>query len=517
MEANLLIVNGKCLSMDKDLVYNWIAIKNNHIMALGKGETYKNIIICDNVIDAKQCTVLPGFIDCHFHMVQTALNRRSVDLSEAKDFNDIADLIRTEGLKNPGMHINGIRIDKNNLKEKRLPTRHEIDKFWNNSSVWLNSYDYVTSSLNTYGLLYYKIPFTLEGVELDEKNMPTGIFRGKANNVLRANILDAISDFYKYEALTNLMPELASQGLTTANVMEGGKVYSDKDAQFIYNIINEKKVYLDMELFFQTMNLEKIHRMNLKRVGGCLYIDGTFNSRNAALSFEYADSQGHYGRLYFTKERLDEFVEECYERDLQLAVYAIGDRAIDMALNSFERATELTGKFNLRNRIEHVELPTEEHIKKAKKLGVIFSMQPNYEDKWGRPGGMYNQRLGEMYTKTNPFRKILDGDVKICGGSDSDTTEINYIKSIYNATNHPIAEHSISTMEAIRMFTSDAAFAIKKEKEKGYLKEGYLADIAILNGDILDLDKDANDLKVNVTIKSGKVVYKNGSFLDVED
>lgn len=503
--------------MEDNKIFDWVAIKDKRILATGYGDEYKSFVECDKVIDARGCTVMPGFIDSHFHMVQTALNRRYVNLSEARNFDDIADLIRAEGLKNPEMPINGIRVDKNNLKEKRLPTRHEIDKFWNNSSVWLNSYDYLTSILNTYGLLYYKIPFTMDGVELDEKKMPTGIFRGKANNVLRANILEEMSDFYRLEALDNLMPELASQGLTTANVMEGGKVYSDKDAEFINNVINEKKMYLDMELFFQTLNLEKIRKMGLKRVGGCLYIDGTFNSRNAAISFEYADAPGQRGRLYFTRERLDEFVEKCYERDLQLAVYAIGDRAIDMALNSFERASVLTGKTNLRNRIEHAELPTEEHIKKASRLGIIFSMQPAYEDKWGRPGGMYNQRLGEHYRFTNPFKEILDGNVKICGGSDSDTTEINYIKSIHSAVNHPTSEYRVSIMDGIKMFTSDGAYAIGQENEKGYLKEGYLADIAILDGDILNSGDDFDKLKVEHTIKSGKLVYSKGSFLDAED
>lgn len=517
MKADIIIVNGKCLTMENDEICNWIAIRDNQILALGKDNTYKNLILCDNVIDANQCSVLPGFIDSHFHMVQTALNRLYVDLSQAKNFDDIADLIKKAGEKNPEMTISGIRIDKNNLKEKRLPTRQEIDSFWNESAVWLNSYDYVTSALNTYGLLYYKIPFTIEGVEMNDKNMPTGIFRGRANDILRANILDEMSDFYRLEALNRLMPELAAQGLTTANVMEGGKVYSDRDAEFINNVINDKKVYLDMELFFQTLDFNIIQKMGLKRVGGCLYVDGTFNSRNAAISFDYADAPGERGRLYFTQEALNEYVEECYERNLQLALYTIGDRAIEMALKAHERAVSLTGKTNLRHRLEHVELPTAEHIERAKEMGIIFSMEPSYEGKWGGPGKMYNQKLGENYRKTNPFREILDGNVKICGGSDSDTTEINYIKSIYNAVNHPVKEHRVTVKEAIRMFTSDAAYAIGQESKKGYLKEGYIADIIILDGDILKSSDNLKDLKVTTTIKSGKILYREGKFLDAED
>lgn len=519
MNANLLIVNGKCLSMDEEKIYDWIAIDGERIAAAGWGTDYRSIESSGTaVIDARGNTVLPGFIDSHFHMVQTALNRHFVDLSQARSFDDIGDLISQAGRDNPEVNIQGIRIDENNLREKRLPNRQEIDRFWNESAVWLNTIDYLTSALNTYGLLYYRIPFTQAGVECDSKNMPTGIFRKGANDMLRANILNDINDFYRLDALQQLMPDLAAQGLTTANVMEGGKVYSDRDAQFIDDVIKNKRVYLDMELFFQTLDLLRIQAMGLTRVGGSLYVDGTFSSRTAAISFDYVDNAGNRGTLYFTQDKLDEFVEECYNRNLQLALYTIGDRAIEMALSAHEKAAWLTGKTGLRHRLEHVELPSAEHIRRAKDLNLIFSMQPAYEAQWGGAGQLYSRRLGERYKDTNPFREILDGGVRICGGSDSDTTQINYIHAIHHAVNHPVKPHRVEVMEALRMFTADGAYAIGKEMEKGLLKAGCLADIIILDGDILACAKDAiKELDVVTTIKSGKILYDKGSFLYAED
>ena len=517
MEASIIIKNGKCLSMDCDKIYDWIVITGDKIKACGWGDDWQNFR-AEQVLDAENNSVLPGFIDSHFHMVQTSLNRKYVDLSQAKTFADIADLIRMEGEKKPEMSIQGIRIDEDNLKEKRLPNRQELDKMWNNSALWLNTYDYLTSALNTYGMLYYRIPFNQVGIEFDEKNMPTGIFRKNANDMLRANILNDTDDFFRLDALKQLMPILAEQGLTTANAMEGGKVYSDRDAEFINDTIKNNRVYLDMELFFQTLDLDRVQRMGLKRVGGCLYIDGTFSSRNAAISFDYADAPGVRGTLYFTQDTLDRFVEECYSRNLQLALYSIGDQAIDMALKAHERATALTGNIALRHRLEHVELPREEHMQKAAELGVVFSMQPAYEPQWGGENKMYQQRLGDRYKETNPFRAILDHGIRICGGSDSDTTEINYLHAIYHAVNHPIPQHRITTMEAIRMFTFDAAYAIGKEQEKGILKAGATADIIVLDGDILRAEgENLKNLKVSTTIKSGRVIYKAGRFLDAED
>ena len=77
--------------------------------------------------------------------------------------------------------------------------------------------------------------------------------------------------------------------------------------------------------------------MGLKRVGGCFYVDGTFGARTAALSFEYADCPGTMGKFALTQEEMDDFVLTCYKNGLQLALYTIGDRAIEQALIAHER------------------------------------------------------------------------------------------------------------------------------------------------------------------------------------
>lgn len=515
MNVNLLIINGQCLSMEENLIYNWIAISGEKIVLTGFKDEYKKYdIIYDTLIDAKGASVLPGFIDGHFRLVQTAINKCNVDLSQTRSFSDIGDLIQEAGRKNKEDSIHGIRLDINQIKEKRIPNRMEIDKFWNDSAVWINSNDYLVSALNTYGILYYKIPFSQVGVECDLKNVPTGVFRQQANALLRRNILQRSSDIERINALHRLEPELAALGLTTVCAMEGGKMHSDRDAEFVYDVIHNKDVYFDIELFYQTLNVERIIGMGLSRLGGCLYVDGTFNTRTAAISFDYFDSPGNRGALYFSQEKMNELVEQCYFRNLQLALYTIGDRAIEMALLAHEHALRLTGNYSLRHRLEHAELVTEEQINKAKEMEIIFSMQPTYELNWGKPGGMYERRLGSAYKKTNPFRSILDHGAIICGGSDSDTSPANYIASIYAAVNHPIEKHRVSVFEAIQMFTSSGAYAIGKEKEKGYIKNGYFADIVILDKDILSInEKEINSLKVRTTIKAGKIVYENGLFI----
>ena len=119
--------------------------------------------------------------------------------------------------------------------------------------------------LNTYGLLYYRIPFNMEGVEKDSNNVATGIIRGKANAVLRKSILDSITDKYRNEVVSDIIPKLLATGITTVNAMEGGYMFSDKDADFIMEYKEDFPV--DMVLFYQSLNLDKVRRNNLRRVG----------------------------------------------------------------------------------------------------------------------------------------------------------------------------------------------------------------------------------------------------------
>ena len=306
--------------------------------------------------------------------------------------------------------------------------------------------------------------------------------------------------------MSRLMPQLLSTGITTINAMEGGNMYSDKDADFIYEYSEEFPV--DIALFYQSMDIEKIKNLYLNRIGGSLYIDGTMGARTAALSFEYADCPGRMGSLRFSQPELNEFVTECYRNNMQLSVYTIGDRAIEMALNAHEFALYHTGIRGLRHRLEHVELSDDRQMERAAEMGIIFSMNPTYEAYWGGKGKMYEQRLGERYVRTNCFREIIDSGVCICGGSDSDITEFNPLIGISAAINHQVEYHRASVYETLEMYTCNGAYAIFEEEEKGTLEVGKLADVIILDGDIMMTKKEKiQDMSVLSTIKSGELIY----------
>jgi len=138
-------------------------------------------------------------------------------------------------------------------------------------------------------------------------------------------------------------------------------------------------------------------------------------------------------------------------------------------------------------------------------------MQPTYEYLWGGYDKMYSKTIGKKKCEeTNPFRKIIDNGLMICGGSDSDVTPINPILGIHSAVNHPISEHRVSVLEAIKMFTINSAYAVFEDNIKGSIKANKYADFVILNENPLEIPKESlKDIEVLATIKEGHILYEN--------
>ena len=489
MYADTIIKNGRCLTMCGDNEVGWVAVAGKMICATGEGDEWQRLVRPDTlVIDAHGASVLPGFIDNHFHVMQTAINMMSVDLSAARSHRELGEMLAAAEAREGA--ILGCQVEESQFVEKRFPDRYVLDKYCSDHPVVIFSKEYHVSMLNTHALLYYKVPFSLDGVELDSNALPTGVFRHNANYVLRSNVLRNLPDEFRMEAIHLAMSRLLENGITTVAAIEGGWLFDDRDAEFIYAHSGEFPV--DMPLFYQTMDL----------------VDGTLASHSAALMTPYADRPGDRGRIFLPQDTLDEFVQQCYEQDMQLALYSIGDRAIESVLQAHERAIRLGGSPAQRHRVEHAILATHEQIARAAEMRLIFSVQPTYEYLWGGKGGMYESRIGERYRRTNDFAAMFAAGVVVCGGSDSDVTEPRPLLGIHASVNRAVPEHDLTIRQAIEMYTVNGAYALFEDKRKGMLMPGYLADIVVLDRDILRGPKEQLEQTcVTVTIKSGSVLY----------
>ncbi|MFZ7132583.1 MAG: amidohydrolase [Eubacteriales bacterium] len=412
-----------------------------------------------------------------------------------------------------GELIRGYHLDVTNIKEKRFPTRKELDKVAPAHPVWINSFEFHTSSVNTLALSMTNLPYSLDGIARDERNLPLGYFTGKASAFIRNRMLNYLTDEMRMKGVKNAVKLAVSRGITSINTMEGGYTFHEKDVNFI--IKNKDLFPIDIKLFYQTFDINKIKELDLNCVGGDIFLDGAFSSRTAAVSSGYKDStEDNHGSLYFKQSELNYFVREAHENQLQISLHAIGDLAIEQALNAYENAQNSLFISDIRHRIEHFELATEEQMQRAADLGLVIVIQPVFEKKWGNPGGMYEKRLGkDVALKTNNFRKFIDSGIILSGSSDSDITEMNPIEGIHTAVNHPKKEHSIDVIEALKMYTINSAYANFEEDIKGSLEKNKYADCVILSKNPLRLKKEKiEEIEVLATLKQGIIIYKDKSF-----
>ncbi len=508
-QRDLLIKNGKILCMDGDVRADWLLTQGGKIARLGVGKCDPEYISGTvQIIDAGGRTVLPGFIDNHFQVVRIGLECGYVDLSHVRNYDEIGQIIRREAASRSV--VTAYRLDSSRLEEKALPDRKVLDHYCADKPVLIFSLDYHTIILNTVGILYNKIPFTLPGIHMDDNGIPTGVFTNQAENRLEGNVLDTYSydDFDTAAARTVGMA--FSHGLTTVAAMEcrGAKAEQSPLRTSEFLVRYKDRYPLTIEIFYQTTEYKRALQHGLKHIGGALYIDGTMGGRTAALSFNYADEPHRKGRIYMTQDALTHFTMECCQNNLQIGFDAIGDAAIETVLQALEAAAKHYDVRSMRHRIEHAELITPSQMQRAARLGVILCMQPAYEGLWGYPGGMYQQRLGDRYGTTNQFRRIIDSGITICGGSDPPITNPHPFQGIHYAVNHPVAANSVTLQEALEMYTSLGAYALFLEKKKGSLREGKDADIVILDRDITQMDlRQLKDVQVDMTIKDGRVVF----------
>lgn len=502
-------VNGTILTMDKEgESFTSMQIEGDRIVSLGHTIAEELIGSEDQVIDLEGKTILPGFYDSHLHLISTFLNEISINFEDAKSIQEVIELIDQWPHKEDVPVVLGKRLSEFTLKEKRLPTRVELDKVSANFPLVISSIEFHTVLMNSFALNKFRIPFVNKGFEKDEDGVFTGKLINRAAFMALKKVYDCLEDRHYLEGSSRTFNTALSKGVTTMIAVEGGPLFHTRHPEILLQYKNEFPI--DIELFYSTTDLRKVLKHNLPRIGGDLFLDGSFRSRNAALYEPYSDAEDNYGTLFYTDEALIEFIEHAHDLDLQIAVHAVGPRAIDRLLYAYETVLQNKPKPDHRHRIEHFELPLPEHIKRAKTLGITLAMHPTYEYFFREEGMMYDTRLGkERAAMTNPFRQILDEGIRIAGCSDSDVMPIDPMLGVHAAVNHPNPNSRATVYEALKMYTFDGAYAIFEEKTKGSLKAGKKADFIILGQNPLKVDPyKLKDLDILATYKNGQCLFE---------
>ncbi len=508
MHEHYAFINANGIAMDEaDTRFTALAVENGRIAAVGSHADLAHRIRDGRpVIDLKGNTVLPGFIDAHQHLGLAGQALGGLDFQNAVSMDEVRDAVRdAAGAKARGEWILGYAFNEAALGVDAMPLREELDALCPDHPAMLVHVSWHLCALNSRAFDALGLPADLAGLDRDNGGRPTGLARdpGAVTHVFPA--LSALTpDEVKLDRFKAVCRAALKQGVTTLHCLEGGD-YGPGDARLLAK--RQDELPLNTVLWNQVMDIGETLSLGLPRIGGCICADGAVDAYTAALFEPYCDRPGDCGVLNFTQAQMDAFVMDAHKAGLQIAVHCETDAAIEQVLSAMEKALNAHPRNDCRHRIEHCEIPAMDQLDRMAAAGVIASMQPAFLP-YLVDMDVYQRMFGEKRLRLlHPYRTMRDKGVVMCGGSDSPVTPHSPLEGVQAAVLHPNPEERISPLEALRMFTIDAAAGGFEEKERGSVEKGKYADLAVLSGDPLSVAPEAvRDIRIIKTIVEGKPV-----------
>ncbi|MHA1953040.1 MAG: amidohydrolase [Candidatus Heimdallarchaeaceae archaeon] len=515
IHATLVIKNANVWTLDNNNSRaQSIAIYSDQIVTVGNEDDIKQLIGKDTItIDAKNKTVIPGFIDAHTHIPWTGLNKVYLDLRGAKSLSEALEMVKAEiKMKSPGEWIIGRAWDQSNWPEQRYVLAKDLDPITPDNPVILRHVSGHMVTVNNLGFQRLELSKEQLGVDLDEEGNITGTLRDVELSD-KKEIRPTFDDFIK--GITMGMDEAIELGITSIH----DNITFESMPVYLHLIDNNKMKLRVYGIIYEDM-IDEIIKMGIDRnfgdkwfkIGACkLMTDGAISSRSAYIYEDYDDDEGEKGFALYDKQKLDEMITKVHNANLQIAAHAIGDRAISDIIDSIETNIDEEECRLALHRIEHAEILRKEDVERSKKLNLVFSMQPNFVWRWGLVGvnSMYEQRLGKERTMlNNPFRWVLDNDLIVAFGSDG--MPLGPLYGIKGALFHSNPELRLTLEEAIKCYTIYPAIVAREEHIKGSIESGKLADLVILSHNLDDIElDDFHDVEILFTIIGGEIAFKN--------
>ena len=481
------------------------------------------------VIDADGRRLVPGFIDAHTHMSMGGFNLLAVDLRHTKDPADFTRQLAAFARTRPaGQWITDGAWDHEQWDPPRLPAKEMLDAATGDRPACLARQDGHMIVCNSLALRLAQVtrqtPDPPGGVIVrDASGEPTGVLKDAAMDAI-GKVRPARTPEELLEALRAAMKHAASVGVTSVQDLPG--TAGDLDAWATLRDRNELTVRVNYRPSLSNWEGALAKRSAMKedgwlRVGGVkAYADGSLGSSTALFFEPYLDdprNSGVYAAEAIPFSDLEQRVVAADQAGLQVEIHAIGDRANAEILDLFDRVAMKNGPRDRRFRIEHVQHLRPADIPRFARLGVIASMQPYHAIDDGR---WAEKRIGRERCKTSyAFRSLSDAGAKLAFGSDWDVAPLSPILGIDAAVTRRtidgknpdgwFPQQRITVEQALRGYTSTAAYAAFEEKEKGTLSPGRLADFVLLSRDILSIPPaQIPRTEVAATVVGGRVVYE---------
>ncbi|MFO0845381.1 MAG: amidohydrolase [Gemmataceae bacterium] len=546
--ADLIVHNANVVTLDaKSTVARAVAVEGGKVVAVGDdAAVLKRRGPKTRVIDAKGRTVLPGLMDSHVHPVGVVTTELANPPPVIRSLKDAFAYIRKQAAALPKGDWIVLRFAfPTRLDEARFPTKAELDAVAPDHPVLFHAGP--AGMVNSKALEVSKITRDTASppagmlVKDPTTGEPTGMIRN-AYGLLRG--VPRESDRVAPQALRDGVKKLFrlynEQGLTSVSDRNGSKeglaLYRDlaKAGELTVRVnvsrglnpygTREEIVKRLEEPFGPTGAGDDLVRVGPIKVfldGGML--NGTAYMRSPwppGPTYQITESD-YRGLLFLKPEQLQIVVDEAAKRKWQFTAHTAGEAGMDVLLDAYEHTNRMTPIKPLRFCITHANFPSRRNLERCRELGVVADVQPAWLYKDGRT-------LAKILPVSRvrwfqPYRSWLEYTV-IGGGSDhmlrydslDSTNPWNPWLGVWVAVTRKteragalVPKEKLTREQALRMYTTHNAYILHEEKVKGSLEVGKLADMILIDRDVLTCSEDdIRTTRVLLTVVGGEVVYE---------
>jgi predicted amidohydrolase YtcJ len=532
-DADLVVFNARVFTMEaRTPRTEAFAVKNGRFVAVGATADIKGLIAKNTrQFDAKQMTIVPGFIDCHNHAPGTTL---LYDVLVGNPFevefvaiSSIVEKLRARAQKTPpGTWVEGQFFDDTKVEDKRMLDVHDLDKVSKDHPVVVHHRGGHTSFYNSKA-------FELAGVTKNTQNPPGGTFDRDEHGELNGRVTDLARVVLEKagareiftsaqiaqrsrDGLGHISKEFVRYGLTSVH-HEGGDLLALQDVRAHGNLRHRVSYEMSGRVLegMISSGIATGFGDEWIRLGATSEhtVDGSFSERTMALSTPYPGMGTYKGNVTETQDALNAWIERVHRSGIQVNCHANGDVAIDAVLTAVERAQQLFPRSDARPKITHCTLINDDLVRRIKAAGAVPACFTSY--------AYYNPDKFRFYgedlmKRCMAFRTFLDAGIPVCAGSDFNPGPFAPLMGIQGMVTRTGwngetwgANQRVTVDEAIRINTLNGAYASREEAIKGSITAGKLADFVVLADDPHTVGPSKiKDIKIVRTVVGGDTKYE---------
>ncbi|PHV71403.1 amidohydrolase [Sporanaerobium hydrogeniformans] len=529
MAKEKLYFNGDILTLEENLYVEALLIKEGKIYKVGSKEELLKVASKEvEQVDLEGKTIMPSFMDAHSHFSGYAISFNQVNLREMVSFAEIADAIKEFIEKNhisPGKWVQAEGYDPHFLDEKAHPTRQLLDEAAPHNPVLAKHKSghmgvFNTLALNELGITP-ETPNPEGGIIEKKEGQLTGYMEETAY-IHAVQQLPMVSNEEMLESMRKAQNAYASYGITTAQ--EG--FLSEQLVSSYHYLMQSNLLKIDLIGYIDISKVEILkekfanclrnYTHHFKIGGYKTFLDGSPQGRTAWMRTPYVGKQkDYYGYGTQKDEQIEKKLERALKDNMQILVHCNGDAACEQYIMQYAKAKEKNpSNKDIRAVMIHAQLLDLDQLERVKALDMLPSFFISHIYHWGDIH--IKNFTKERASRISPAQSALEKGIRYTFHQDSPVIEPNMLETIWCAVNRLTqkgivlgAHEKISPLDALKAVTCNVAYQYFEEDRKGTIKEGKLADLVIVDKNILKVaPAEIKNIQVLETIKEGETIYR---------